>query len=52
MYLKRKLTDSLTTFKSLHFSYKTKQKTSHRHRVTIGVGGNIGDVKRRLEHLF
>jgi len=52
MYLKRKLTDSLTTFKSLHFSYKTKQKTSHRYRVTVGVGGNVGDLKRRFEHLF
>ncbi len=52
MYLKRKLYDSLITFKSLHFSYKTKQKTSHRYRVTVGVGGNVGDLKRRFEHLF
>ena len=52
MYLKRRLSDSLTTFKGLRFSYKTKKKSSHRYRVTIGVGGNIGDVKRRFEHLF
>ncbi len=52
MYLKRKLNNYLTSFKSLHFSYKTTQKTSFRHLVTIGVGGNIGDVKRRFEHLF
>ena len=52
MYLKRKLNDSLTTFKGLHFSYKTKQKTSHRYRATIGIGGNVGDLKRRFEHLF
>ncbi len=52
MYLKRKLNSSLTSFKSLHFSYKTTQKTSFRHLVTIGIGGNIGDVKRRFEHLF
>lgn len=52
MYLKRKLNNNLTSFKSLHFSYKTTQKTSFRHLVTIGVGGNIGDVKRRFEHLF
>ncbi|MEA3331887.1 MAG: 2-amino-4-hydroxy-6-hydroxymethyldihydropteridine diphosphokinase [Campylobacterota bacterium] len=52
MYLRRKLNDSLTTFKSLHFGYKTGQKSSHRYRVTVGVGGNVGDVKRRFEHLF
>ncbi|MEA2100206.1 MAG: 2-amino-4-hydroxy-6-hydroxymethyldihydropteridine diphosphokinase [Campylobacterota bacterium] len=52
MYLKCKLNDSLTTFKGLHFGYKISQKSSHRYRVTVGVGGNIGDVKRRFEHLF
>lgn len=52
MYLKRKLNNELTIFKSLLFCYKTKQKTSFRHKVTIGIGGNIGDVKRRFEHLF
>lgn len=52
MYLKRRLNDSLTTFKSSRFSYKTRQKSSHRYRVTVGVGGNVGDVKRRFEHLF
>ena len=52
MYLKCELNKSLTTFKSLHFRYKTKQKSKHRYRTTIGIGGNVGDVKRRFEHLF
>ena len=52
MYLKRRLNDSLITFKSLRFSYSARQKSSHRYRVTVGVGGNVGDVKRRFEHLF
>ncbi len=52
MYIKCKLSKSLSTFKGLHFGYKAKQKTAHRHRVTVGIGGNIGDVKRRFEHLF
>jgi len=52
MYLKCKLSEQLLTYKSLHFGYKTIQKTKHRYRVTIGIGGNIGDVKRRFEHLF
>ncbi|MEA1956061.1 MAG: 2-amino-4-hydroxy-6-hydroxymethyldihydropteridine diphosphokinase [Campylobacterota bacterium] len=52
MYIKCKLNDSLTTFKGLHFGYKCKQKSSFRYLATIGIGGNVGDVKRRFEHLF
>ena len=52
MYVKCKLNESLTTFKGLHFGYKTRKLSTHRYRVTIGVGGNIGDLKRRFEHLF
>ena len=52
MYIKRKLNKSLTTFKSLRFGYKLKKRSSHRYCVTVGIGGNVGDVKRRFEHLF
>ena len=52
MYLKRRLSESLTTFKSLHFGRKKKDFTSKRYQVTIGIGGNIGDVKRRFNHLL
>jgi len=52
MYIKRRLNESLTTFKGLHFGYKSRPKSSHRYRVTVGIGGNVGDVKRRFEHLF
>lgn len=52
MYLKRRLNDSLTTIKGLHFGTTCRQKTSHRYNATVGVGGNVGDVKRRFEHLF
>lgn len=52
MYIKRKLSKSLTTLKGLHFGYKTRKKSFHRYRVTIGIGGNMGDVKRRFEHLL
>ncbi|MEA1983225.1 MAG: 2-amino-4-hydroxy-6-hydroxymethyldihydropteridine diphosphokinase [Campylobacterota bacterium] len=51
MQLKRRLTDTLTFYKSAHYPYK-KHSTKHRHQATIGVGGNVGDVKRRFEHLF
>jgi len=51
MYLKSRLSKSLTTFKSLNFSRKFKQKNSYRYKATVGIGGNVGDVKRRFEHL-
>lgn len=50
MYIERKLNDSLTIYKNLRFC-KREQKSSHRYRVTIGIGGNVGDVRRRFAHL-
>ncbi len=52
MYIKRKLSDSLTTFKGLRFGRINSKKSLHRYKVTVGIGGNLGDVKRRFEHLF
>lgn len=52
MYLERKLSKSLRTFRGKHFEYKSKQKSSHRYRATVGIGGNVGDVLRRFNHLF
>jgi len=52
MYIKRNLSDSLTTLNGLRYGIVNRKKTSHRYRVTVGVGGNLGDVKRRFEHLF
>ncbi len=52
MYIKRKIRDNLVILKGLRFPYSIKSKTSHRYQTVIGIGGNIGDVKRRFEHLF
>jgi len=52
MNIKRSLTQRLTLYKSERFPYLRKSSVSCRHRATVGVGGNIGDVKRRFEHLF
>jgi 2-amino-4-hydroxy-6-hydroxymethyldihydropteridine diphosphokinase len=52
MYIKCKLDDHLVIFKGLHFGYSMKKSNSLRYEVTVGIGGNIGDVKRRFEHLF
>ena len=34
------------------FPYKKKSSTTFRYEAVVGVGGNIGDVKRRFNHLF
>ncbi len=52
MYLKRELNEYLSTFSSSRFPYINRFRSSLRYEVTIGIGGNIGDVKRRFEHLF
>jgi len=52
MYRKYKLNEKYTLYKSLCFPYISKKKPTFSHRVTIGIGGNLGDVKRRFEHLF
>ncbi len=52
MYIECKLSESLIRLKGLHFGTRYRQKSSHRYRVTVGIGGNVGDVKRRFEHLF
>jgi len=52
MYIKCTLNTKLSVYKSVHFPYKNKKNSLHRYQVTIGIGGNVGDVKRRFEHLF
>ena len=52
MYLKRSLSSRLISFKGLHFPYLSKVKNFHRYQVVVGIGGNIGDLKRRFEHLY
>ena len=52
MYLKRKLSGSLTAFKSQRFNTSRAPLSSNRYEVTVGIGGNIGDVKRRFDHLL
>jgi 2-amino-4-hydroxy-6-hydroxymethyldihydropteridine diphosphokinase len=52
MYITRKLSESLTTFSSLEFPNKNRKKSLKRYKVTVGIGGNVGDVKRRFNHLL
>jgi len=50
MYRKR-LNASHTLIYTPHFPYNAKRKRGY-HQVLLGIGGNIGDVVRRFEHLF
>jgi 2-amino-4-hydroxy-6-hydroxymethyldihydropteridine diphosphokinase len=52
MYLRRELNKDLTLFKDSCFAYKAKKRSFYRYKVTVGVGGNVGDVRRRFKHLF
>jgi len=52
MHIKRTLNAKLSIYKSVRFPYVSKKNSPHRYQVTIGIGGNVGDVKRRFEHLF
>jgi 2-amino-4-hydroxy-6-hydroxymethyldihydropteridine diphosphokinase len=51
MYISRRLSKELIAFYGLHFPSKSKLSTK-RYEVVIGVGGNVGDVRRRFLHLF
>lgn len=51
MYIKRKLNENLTVFKNLRDTNSCVKNSRHRYSVTVGIGGNLGDVKRRIGHL-
>ena len=50
--MKKVLSEDLTLYFNSHFPYKRINKSSKRYLVTIGIGGNIGDVKIRFNKLF
>lgn len=50
MPLKKRLNERHTEIKSPHYPYLSSPKGGK--RVLLGIGGNIGDVLRRFEHLF
>ena len=52
MVKKRVLSERLTSITTTRFPYKKVRSHSHRYKATIGIGGNVGDVLRRFNHLF
>ncbi|HEX5330518.1 2-amino-4-hydroxy-6-hydroxymethyldihydropteridine diphosphokinase [Sulfuricurvum sp.] len=52
MALRRTLDDRHSIYVDRNFPKTLSQKEGYRYRVTLGVGGNIGDVRRRMNHLW
>ena len=52
MYLKRSISSNLQTYRGLRFPHTNVDKRLHRYEVVVGIGGNVGDVRRRFEHLY
>jgi len=47
---RKKISEKLTLISTPYFPYNGNSKGGY--RVLLGIGGNIGDVVRRFEHLF
>ncbi|MBN2871023.1 MAG: 2-amino-4-hydroxy-6-hydroxymethyldihydropteridine diphosphokinase [Campylobacterales bacterium] len=52
MMLCRKLDNRHTLCKTPNFPKRLGTASGFRYRVIIGVGGNVGDTRRRMEHLW
>lgn len=52
MPLKRVLNEKLILYKERKFPFVSRYNSAHPFQATIGMGGNVGDVRRRFHHLF
>lgn len=52
MPLQRPLDEQHCVIINRRFPYHRSKPSGYRHRVVLGVGGNVGDVQRRLEKLW
>jgi len=50
--MQKKLNQNNTLIHQPNYPYLTNQKSLHPHQALLGIGGNIGDVRRRFNHLF
>ncbi|XPV67936.1 MAG: 2-amino-4-hydroxy-6-hydroxymethyldihydropteridine diphosphokinase [Halarcobacter sp.] len=50
--MKKKLTDDLTLFYSSNFPRKFKKHSNKKYLVHIGIGGNIGNIKKTFNKLL
>jgi len=52
MIKKRKLDEKYTLISTKHYPMRVASAPKKGNKAIIGVGGNVGDVLRRFEHLF
>jgi len=52
MVLSRKLDQKHAVFITPMFPQSVQEEKKFRYRVVLGIGGNIGDVRRRFDHLW
>ena len=50
--MRKKLTNNLTLFYSNNFPKKINKTSNKKYSVTIGIGGNIGNIKKTFDKLF
>ena len=50
--MQTKLDKNNTLYFQKNYPYRSKKKSSKPFQSTLGIGGNIGDVRRRFNHLF
>lgn len=50
--MKKKLSKNLTLFYTPNFPYISKNNSNKKYYTAIGIGGNIGDVKKTFDKLF
>lgn len=50
--MQKKLDQNNTLIFQKNYPYLSKKKSKKRFQATLGIGGNIGDVSRRFNHLF
>ena len=52
MIKKKSIDEKNTLIFTQHFPYSSKDTKQYKRKALLGIGGNIGDVLRRFEHLF
>lgn len=50
--MKKKINNELTLYYNNLFPYKTLSKSKYKNKITLGIGGNIGDTIKRFNRLF
>ncbi len=50
--MRKQLSSKLTLYFNNHFPYNSPKISPKQHTIILGIGGNLGDVKRRFNKLF